>query len=313
MTATPGTDMTPYPTDWGNVGLEDVGLGDLVVPRIKINHPDGRFVDSLSGNEYPKLECILLGMTKQRMFWPDNLDEGDRPRCKSPDFQSGFPNVDATDEKKRFPWELSNFNPADYPPEAGINGHPTLPCESCALKEWNIQGWKQPPCNDVHTYALLYSPDGGASWLPGMLSLSKTGIRPSKAYLSSFIQSKQVLFTYHTTIELQVNRRGTVNYSVPKFTRGEPTDQTHWAEYAEQARTLRDFVRQPPREKDDEGTPVDNTHTGPVSTPAPTTPRPATSTATPTPTPVATATPVTAPAVVPPASPSGIDDDDLPF
>lgn len=318
--------VAPYDEDLASVGLEDVGVGDVIIPRLRIDHAEGVFEDNLSKARYGTLKVILLGLVKQRIFWDDEVDEGDRPKCKSPDFVHGFPNVDPETKKdKQFPWDLSNFAPGDFPTESGLNGQVTLPCESCIFKEWDKQGWKNPPCNEQHTYPLLYSPDDGTSWQPALLTVQRTGIKPSRQYLSSFVQAKTPTFTVFTEIGLTQQSRGTVRYSVPWFRRGEQTDRSSWTEYANQYRAIRDFIRQPPRRQDDEdGTPVAedaNANAAPAATPAPApaaaAPAPPVPPAAPAPPaqPAAPA-PAPAPAVVPvAAAPAAAApaDDELPF
>jgi hypothetical protein len=339
--------VAPYnPDDFGDIGLEDVSASDIAIPRLQIVHKEGKFKDSLSGAVYDSgLKVILLGLVKQRVFWKDETDEGDVPLCKSPNFDYGFPNVDPEQPRsKQFPWDRSNFEPSNavpveigpsksYPEGWQSNGLPVLPCGQCIFKEWDKGDWKQPPCAEQHTYPLLYSPEEGI-WQPALYTVQKTGIKPSRTYMSAFAQAKQPFFSVYTTLELTLMKRGTVDYSVPRFVRGEPTDRNDWLEYANQMRSIREFVRSAPRRFDEEGgdaapAPSANVNTPPPSAqpvptaaasaptpsvqatpPAPTAPAPA---ATPT-APAATTPPVappSPPAAAPAAAPAATDD--LPF
>lgn len=304
--------VVPYdPDQFGDVGLEDVGVADVVIPRLSINHPDGTFKDNLSKAEYPTLKVILLGLVKQRILWADEVEDKDQPQCKSPDFEHGFPNLQEDVRiDKRFPWGKSNFNPTDFPAEKGINDLVTLPCASCVFQQWDKDDWKVPPCTEQHTYPLLYSPDDGESWQPALLSLQKTGIKPSRQYISSFAQSKTPMFTVYTQLSLTQQSRGSVKYCVPGLRRMEVTDRNEWGGYADQYRSIRDFVRQPPRKRDgDEGasSPAGNVNTGPTV--------PVAATATTVPQAAAPVAPVSAAAPTAPAAPAptAADDDDLPF
>jgi hypothetical protein len=320
---TGGGAVVPYDPDmYGDVGLEDVGAADVVIPRLSINHLDGTFKDNLSKAEYPKLKVILLGLVKQRIMWKSEVEDGDKPLCKSPDFEHGFPNVraDATPDK-RFPWDESNFNHADFPPEKGINDLTTLPCNNCVFKEWGTdKNGKStpPPCTEQHTYPLLFSSDDGESYSPALLSLQRTGIKPSRQYISSFAQSKTPMFTVFTELSLTQQSRGTVRYAVPNLRRQEATDREMWREYADQYRTIRDFVRAAPRKRDEEGddtavvVPTPNVNTGPTAA--------ATAPAAPAASSAPASTPASAPApsapVPTPAAPVSVttgDDEDLPF
>ena len=313
--------VTGYDPD-ENIGLEDVGVGDVVMPRLQIVHDGAMFRDSQSKQEFPSLEVILLGLIKQRTMWHPEVDDGDKPMCKSTDFEHGFPNVsDETKKDKRFPWDKSNFDPANFAPDPNFNNLITLPCNSCIFKEWDKGDWKTPPCAEQHTYALLYNstPDAASdedkTWQPALVSFQKTGIKPSRTYLSAFASSRQPLFTVFTTLSLSQQSRGQVKYSVPVFRKGGPTDRNAWGEFADQYRQVRDYVRQPPRNEDDEyvessvAAPSSNENVAPAAAPAqPASPAPA---AQPAAAPAAAAPAAPAQAAAPAApAPAG---DDLPF
>lgn len=330
MTVTPvdgGGVVAPYDAEIANVGLEDIGVGDVVIPRLQIDHPKGVFRDNLSKAEYDKLTVILLGLVKQRVMFDDDVKDGDKPQCKSPDFEHGFPNMNLDGAQRKetwFPWDKSNFEPGNFPAENGLNGLVTLPCATCIFNQWDKGDWKQPPCAEQHTYPLMYSPDNGESWVPALLTVQKTGIKPSRQYISSFAQSKTPTFTVFTEITLQQFSRGTVTYSVPIFKRNGPTDRNEWNEYATQYRAIREFIRQPPRRSDeDDATPDvqpdtnENAPPAAAAAPAPVPPPPPAQPVAPAapaqpaqPQPVAAAV-TAAPAAATPAAPA--DDDDLPF
>lgn len=270
-----GAAVVPYSGDYGDVGLEDIGASDVVIPRLSIRHKDATFRDNLSNAEYPKLTVILLGLVKQRIFWKRETDDGDKPLCKSPDHDNGFPNVsDEVPADKRFPWAKSNFNQADFPPEQGINGLVTLPCSSCVFQQWDKGDWKVPPCAEQHTYPLLYNhdPEDPTAWTPALLSFSKTGIKPSRTYISSFAQAKVPMFTVMTELTLTQQSRGSVEYCTPNFKRLGGTDRSEWGEYADQYRSIRDFIRSAPRRQDEDDeagiTVSSNVNTPPTPAPA---------------------------------------------
>lgn len=317
MTQQPGTDVAQYGNNGAVVGLEGVDASDVILPRLSIVHAEGQFEENLAKVRFSELDCILLGLVKQRVFWHSQTDDGDKPLCKSPDHTTGFPNLsEDIPAKKRFPWDRSNFDPADFPP--GPNGQVALPCASCIFKEWDQGDWDAPPCAEQHTYPLLYNAtpeEDFPTWQPAILTFQKTGIKPSRAYLSGFVQQRKPLFTARTRIKLNVLKRGTVDYSVPEFSKSGATDDSMWPEYGEQYLQIAAFLRQPPR-TDEEEVPAtaDNTNT-----PAPTAPAASSPTAAPAPAQAAQATPppatappqpVAASAEVPEPTPA---DDDLPF
>ena len=313
--AVPGEAGTELESFGDDIGLEDMDASDLVIPRIRIVHTEGMFEDSLTGEKFPELRCILLGVVKQRIMWHATVDDGDLPMCKSPDFEHGFPLTisDKQPKDKMFPWAKSNFKPEAFPPADGINGLVTLPCNSCVFQEWDRGDWKVPPCAEQHTFPLFYTTDDGLSWSPGLFTVQKTGIKPSRTYLSSFASAKRPTFTVETKITLGMNTRGSVTYSVPKFVKAGESDRTQWKEFQDTYRRIRALIRQAPRNAEgDDDAPVEssNENTAPVAA------APPAATAPPVPpavaTPVATAPVAAPPAAAVPAVPSA-DDDDMPF
>lgn len=326
---------------WGadDTGLEDVDVSDVIIPRLQIQHTTGTWKDNLSGVEYPSLNVILLGLVKQRIMWGEDIEDGDKPQCKSPDFVHGFPNLrEDVAAVKRFPFDDSNFSPSDAQPveiDSGVdkafpegyssNGLPVLDCASCSFSQWGTgpSGKGVPPrCSEQHTYAVLYEAEVGV-WTPALVTLQRTGIKPSRSYISGFAQSKTPMFTVITELGLQQNSRGSVKYSVPTFKRMSASDRDYWGEYAEQYRSIRRFIRAAPHRKDEEGEaapePAANVNTGPAAT-APATPADPPFAA-PEAAPAATAAPAAAPVSAPapaqaapaPAPAAPDDDDDLPF
>lgn len=272
----------------GVEGLEDFDTADMVMPTLRINHDETVFEDGLSGEKFPELEVVLLGLIKQRVLWEAEVSEGKQgPLCKSYDFSVGRPDL------KRFPWQAAGFAPDQAE---------SLPCASCNLKEWGSHPNRDTPwCSEQHTFALLM-PVGDDGMAPALLTVQRSAIKPSKTYLTSFARSQTPLFTVRTKISLDGRRRGTVNFAVPKFVRGAGTDQGDWAWYAEQYRTIRDFVQTPRDGEEDGQTPV-APPAGSAAAPAAPAPAPAPA--------AAQAAPAPAPAPAPAAAP--VDDDDLPF
>lgn len=305
--------ITPYdPAKYGNVGMEDIEAGDLIIPRLQIDHKKNVFRNNLTKEEFPQLTVVLLGLVKQRIMWDRKVEEGDRPQCKSPDFDSGYPNVrEDAPRRIQFPWHESNFNKEDH---VQADGTIQLPCASCNFKEWrkdpNDGSNISPPCNEQHTYPLEYSADGGETWVTALVTFQRTGIKPSKQYMSSFAQSNLPFFTSYTDLSLQHLQRGQTDYSVPVFKLGGPTDQAKWGEYAEKYMQIRTFARAAPRQNTDDAAtePSSNVNTAPSPTvqSAPTQP---------------VQTPTAQPAQPQPAQPAPaqpapayvVPDDDLPF
>jgi len=248
-------------------GLEDFGMEDAVIPRLTIVHKEGQFKDSLSNETFPTLRAIILGLVKQRVLWHQIMDDGDWPMCRSANHEVGLPNLsDEQPKEKRFPWEKSGFDPAHYPPEE--DGKIRLPCSGCQLKEWKTHpDGKRPYCTEQFTLPVLYDPREDDNWVPALITFQKTGLKPLKSYLTSFARSRSAAFQAITEITLNMEKRGTTDYSVPSFKRIGDTDETMWREYSVNFRTMKDFLVAEPGSRDDDEAPAapsDNTAKAPT-------------------------------------------------
>lgn len=288
--------------DLGDVGLEDVSASDIQMPRIQLLHDTGKFRDASTGVELDSLECVILGLVKQRIMWDTEVDEGDKPQCKSPNHTHGYPQM-RTDipARKQFPWSKSNFDPKDFPV---TDGQIVLPCDSCVFANWGADKSK-PPCSEQYTFALYYR-DAEGEMRPGLLSLQRSGMKPAKVYTGTFAAAKQPMFTVWTRISLTLESRGKVTYSVPKFTKGELSDRHEWPGFAEQYRSVREFLHQAPRPATKEEDDKEAAARSGSSRPAPASAASATKLTDDDP--WSTSTPAAAPAAA-----SAPADDDLPF
>lgn len=237
-------------------GLEDFdNATDAQMPMLKIKHDSGQFVDALSDETLNEpgqpLEVILLGLIKQRVLWAAEVSDDAKPLCKSYNFTEGVP------DEATFPVKSTQFSRDD------LEGK--LPCEKCPLKEWGSHPKNDTPwCTEQHTFALLVK--SGDGWSPALLTVQRSAIKPSKQYLTSFARAKDPLYTVVTSISLDQRRRGTVDFSVPKFSRGEATDEALWPSYAQTYRGIREFV-QTPRTRDDEDGDDEDVDDAPVAEP----------------------------------------------
>lgn len=314
----------PYEEDFGSLGLEDVGASDLVLPRLQIDHDNNVFVNSLTKETFPALTVVILGLVKQRIMWPDDIEDGDKPMCKSPDAIHGFPRFgDNVPKSKSFPWDESNYTTANlevvelepgednsHPEGWSSNGYGTIKCDACVFAKWgkNADGKNTPPpCSEQHTYPLHYMvqhEDGSVDWIPALFTVQRSAIKNSRSYINSFAQARKPMFTVYTGLTLRHESRGKVKYSVPEFKQMSPTDRDMWGEYGNNMRQIRTFVRSAPRRQDDDGAqpPVSNNENKP---PAATAEPPAAEPTAPTapPAPPAAEEPPTPPAPTAPASP----------
>lgn len=190
------------------LGLEDLSMSDVALPRINILGADGVFEHSLSREKFEKLDCVILGLVRQRILWPAEMgDEKSPPLCRSLDFKTGTPSAD-------FPLSA-----------AGIKTLPAvINCENCKLKEWDThpQG-KRPWCGEQWHFSIMVI-DAEGNFSPAIWTVRSSGITPAKGYMSSFLTKRKPSFTHVTHVTLDQRKRGTVRYSVPVFSMGEKTD-----------------------------------------------------------------------------------------
>jgi hypothetical protein len=153
---------------------------------------------------------------------------------------------------KDFPWRASKFDRDEYD-KGKDGGEVILPCANCALKEWgtNPRGGT-PWCSEQHTYPLLMLDEHGNT-SPAVLTLQRSAIKASKSYVTGFARTKTPLYTAITEIGLNAQRRGSVDYAVPSFVKAGETDRDDWQAFAQQYRSIREFLTSR-RNKDDEAT-----------------------------------------------------------
>lgn len=237
----PGTDVAV--NEEYDTGLEDLDdlSGGVATPRIVIDHKKGCFTDSLSGQEFEKLHVIPLGIVAQRvLFPPDMEDEPSDPMCKSLDAKLGTPG----DE---FPWKASGYKQADLDAE----GH--LDCTSCPLKDWGSHPKKDTAwCTEQITVPILRQLDNGKI-APALMTFQKSAIAGARKYFQSFRSAGEPAFVAYCTITLEMRKRGSNPYGVPILKRGALTDEDAHEAFAEQFRSIREFLRTP-FERDDEET-----------------------------------------------------------
>jgi hypothetical protein len=230
-----GTVAVPSDDPWAT-GLEDFDVTtDAVMPRLRIIGKDATFEDNLTGERHSKIKVVLLGLVKQRILWDEEVKEGDGPLCRSNNFSEGEPYL------KDFPWKASKFERDDYD-KGRDGGEVMLPCANCALKEWgtNPRGGT-PWCSEQHTFPLLMLDEHGNT-SPAVLTLQRSAIKASKSYVTGFARTRTPLYTAVTEISLNAMRRGSVDYAVPSFVKAGETDREDWSGFADQYRSIREFL-----------------------------------------------------------------------
>lgn len=225
------------------VGMEDFDVSDIILPTITIEHSKGLFKDSLSGETFTELNCVILGLVKGRVMWDKEVKEDEPPLCQSLNFEEGRPG-------EKFPWAASGFQKDITLPEGAQQ---VIKCDACPLKEWGTHPTRDTPwCAETHTYVIGLPSADGTSYAPAVITFKSSGITPSRAYLSSFARAKTPTFTCHTKITLNQQKRGSVEYCTPSFTKGEPVDSSYYSDFVAQYRMTRDFL-QAPRSAKSEG------------------------------------------------------------
>lgn len=303
------TDIVPAGM-YDGTGLEDLG-DSLAVPRLRLKHADGVFQDPDTNEEFAQIFAVVLGLVKQRVLFDVAVATGDKPMCKSPNTEIGYPNLIADNPRKRFPWNASGFDPSSAP--ADEDGRIFLGCQSCKLKDWDAHPLThdKPWCSEQFTLPIMYAPTEeqlrAYDLAPALVTFQKTGLGPARKYLKTFQARKMGAYTALTSIRLTTQSTGQVVYSTPIFSKLGDSDQTQWADWADQYAQIRHFLTnmKPPLPEQPEATAQPVAH--PVTTPV----QGQSAMSRPPLQPQAAPANVV-PASVPPMAPS-VSDDDLPF
>lgn len=222
-------------------GLEDIDDSDLTIPRITIDHKLGVFKDSQTNEEFDSFECIILGLVKQRVLWPPSPGEdGEGPMCRAVDNVTGAPDLAK--------W-LVKHNGVTAQAQSGFSisevEEGNLPCANCGLKEWDSNPNNGTPwCNEQFTFPVIRIMENG-DFAPALISFQRTGLKPCKAYISGFKTSKRPLYTAITRISATHQRKGTVEYVTPSFTRVGDSDPSEYANYSKSLHDIRGFITTP--------------------------------------------------------------------
>lgn len=255
-------------------GLEDFDLArDGAMPRITIDHDTATFECNVVPNKkYETLNAIMLGLVKNRILWrAGDLEEGEKPLCKSVD------NVNGNPDFPRFPWAEAGFDWQQFQ-TVDERGNVNLPCGNCTLKEWGSHPTGQNPyCSQQFVIPLLFDIDeDGANWVPAVFVTQKTGLKPIKAYMTPFVGTKNPLYTTTTLIGLRAEKKGKRQYAVPTYTRGSATAQEYWPEYLQTYMGMRATLMTPPLNVDEDEADVEpQAQTAAQQVPAPQPPAPA--------------------------------------
>lgn len=244
----PGQALEVPSYNGGSSGLDDMDAGDLSVPRLSIVGNEGVFKDSLSGQKYPEIDVIILGLVKQRSLWHGNVTPGEesKPMCRSNDFMTGFPQMKPVSLEKSFPWQRAGLGQEHLIPRE--DGQWAVACASCALKDWgSAPDEKKPYCSEVWSMPLLMDPFQNGQWMPFVLSVQKSNISPTKKYLGGYKAANSATFTMITHIKLNMAKSGQVTFSNTEYSMTERTESSQWQAYEGMYVEMRNFLIQAPR------------------------------------------------------------------
>jgi hypothetical protein len=236
---------------------DDDGLGELEqgeggISRITIDHKTNTFTDKATGEMISGedgLECVILGLVRQRLMWPLKQDTGDVPQCKSPDSTHGFPLTDPEKPaSKRFDFAKAGFNESQAMIPNPQTGVVMVACDQCQMKEWGAQKGDKPQCSEQFTLPILYR-SGSGELVPAVISFQRSALRATKSYLGKYKAMRSPSFVNFTRIKLSRQTQGTVEYSVPGFMQEGSTPADDHMEYSETFRNLRGYLKELPRDK----------------------------------------------------------------
>ena len=229
------SDLVPYDNEFEEYldTIEDFDEAtDSGIPRMSIDGPSGQFVDSLSGETFNPLTCIILGMVKQRVLWPlEVADDPAPPLCRAREVKvGGLPG-------EEFPWAESGFDP-----NAFVEGD-HLDCSSCRLAQWGSRpdGRDTPWCSEqiVMPAMIEVRPDVLA---PVLLTFQRSSLGAARKYMQSFARAKIPPFTVWTTITLDTAKRGGVTYAVPTFKKGAPTESDKYRLFGDNFKSAKAYL-----------------------------------------------------------------------
>lgn len=242
-------------------GLEDIEESDLTIPRITIDHEGGVFVDSQTNERFEEFDCIMLGLVKQRVLWPPTPGaEGEGPMCRAVNFTTGAPDPAKWVVKHNGVTAVAQSGFTFDEVEAG-----NLSCANCGLKEWESHPNNSTPwCNEQFTFPIIRILDDGAM-APALISFQRTGLKPCKSYVSGFKQSKRPLYTAVTRITAVHQKKGTVEYVTPSFSKVSDSDPSEHPSYSRSLSQIRTFITTPRTFEDQEVSVKSSTEAAPAA------------------------------------------------
>ena len=212
LTTTQGNGLAAYQpaSGIGLEGFEDLGQGDLVLPRWSIIQPTsrregvdghvGEFVRNIDGEFRKQLKVVILKVSPTRILWSGDLTDR-HPECVSRD---------------------------------GVTGSVYGACAQCQFNAQINPALRTDPaakrCNYGFTLMLVDDLEAGTMALLGAMG---TSVRPIKILTTQFVQRKRPAFSAIVTIgtEKATGDRGVYYVLKPTITTWLDEKQTaHWRE-----------------------------------------------------------------------------------
>lgn len=227
-------------------GMDELEEGGY--PRLRLNHREARFIESISDSEYERLDgVVILGFSYSRVMWkPSKPGQGfkqdELPQCRSNDNKHGQPNTDI-EKPALFPWNDSVFDPQ----QAQVN--PTynrviLDCEKCNFQVWGSDGTR-PACGLIMTVYVMYQQPGAEQPTTAFLSIKGAGIKPMKKFFRQIRNAGQNAAPYQFQVSLGLDQHtsGDVVYCTPNVQVTGVIPENFWASLSMQYAQMRDFTK----------------------------------------------------------------------
>lgn len=235
-------------------GMDELEEGGY--PRLRINHKEGRFIESVSDTEYETLEgVVILGFSYSRVMWKPTkpgigFKSDELPQCRSNDNKHGQPNTDV-EKPVLFPWNTSVFDPT----KAQVNplfNRVLLDCEKCSFQVWGSDG-SRPACGLAMNVYVMYQPPGAENPVMAFLTIKGAGLRPMKKFFKKVRGSGENAAPYQFTVSLNldVQTSGDVEFCTPRVSVTGVIPKEYWAGLSEQYSIMRDFTKNIVIEADD--------------------------------------------------------------
>jgi len=155
-----------------DTGLEELGAGDLIIPRLTITQPTtpdiaadqvGKFCINVTGDYHDTMRVAIIKLTKSRILFPDKYKRDNEPLCRSHDF--------------KFPAEIPGVTPMAATCQL-IPGDTKK--HTCPYANWGADN-TPPRCQETWNL-LIVDID---TYLPMWFSIKSTALKPLRKIVSA--------------------------------------------------------------------------------------------------------------------------------